>query len=87
MESDPSIVPPEGYYQPVRGFGKLWREELRSALGWALAPERSYTAQYQEADVPWSPREADALIYLSTVDNRAVLIHCVRLNLYWQDVP
>jgi len=45
-ESDPNIVPPPGYYQPVRGFGKLWREgshwdgtSIRDLLGWAIEPE------------------------------------------------
>ncbi|MBN1310224.1 MAG: hypothetical protein JXB30_02315 [Anaerolineae bacterium] len=45
-ESDPSITPPDGYYQPVRGFGQLWRTgedyngTIRDRLGWALEPER-----------------------------------------------
>ena len=36
-------LPPPGKYAPVRGFGKLWRQnpELRQALGWATAPERA----------------------------------------------
>ena len=35
---DPNIAPPEGLLQPIRGFGKLWRNnsELRSDVGWAL---------------------------------------------------
>jgi len=39
--SDPAIVPPPGYYQPVRGFGKLWRENpaVRERLGWATEAE------------------------------------------------
>ena len=50
-ESDPSIVPPPGYYQPVRGFGIKWRTTsipqgativaLRERLGWALDEEFS----------------------------------------------
>jgi hypothetical protein len=52
-ESDPAIVPPEGLHQPVRGFGKLWREELRDMLGWAVAPEQHYTGAFQEG---WSPQ-------------------------------
>ncbi|MBK9713968.1 MAG: hypothetical protein IPO81_22095 [Kouleothrix sp.] len=34
-------TPPAGLYEPIRGFGKLWREQpdVRSALGWATAPE------------------------------------------------
>jgi hypothetical protein len=40
-ESDPDIVPPGGLYQPVRGFGLVWRThpEVRERLGWATAPE------------------------------------------------
>jgi photosystem II stability/assembly factor-like uncharacterized protein len=40
-ESDPALMPPQGLYQPRRGFGLLWRGEdgLRQALGWALANE------------------------------------------------
>lgn len=47
--SDPAIVPPEGHLQPVRGFGKVWRErpEVRGKLGWATAPEQSYEAAWQ----------------------------------------
>ena len=51
-DSDPSLVPPEGLYQPVRGFGLVWRGltplgDLRGALGWATEPEREYTFKYQ----------------------------------------
>ncbi len=55
-ESDPALTPPAGLFQPVRGFGKVWRGELvpgqtvRDALGWALAPEQPYTGMYQR---PW----------------------------------
>lgn len=47
-ESDPAIVPPAGFYQPVRGFGMFWRDAYfnpagaaRDRLGWALEPEWS----------------------------------------------
>lgn len=48
-ESDPSIVPPDGMIQPVRGFGKLWREvpNLREELGWAVTAEFGYLSDYQ----------------------------------------
>ncbi|UCC61641.1 MAG: hypothetical protein JSV36_12635, partial [Anaerolineae bacterium] len=42
---DPSLSPPKGFWQPVRGFGKVWRTMLggpEAATGWALEPERSY---------------------------------------------
>jgi hypothetical protein len=49
MESDPAIVPPAGLYQPVRGFGKIWRTVpgIRETLGWALSPESSFQGAYQ----------------------------------------
>lgn len=48
-ETDPSLVPPDGRYQPERGFGKLWRESgnLRQELGWGVTPEFGYISQYE----------------------------------------
>ena len=48
-ESDPQIVPPEGRYQPIRGFGKLWREnpEVRKIMGWAVELEQGHTTRYE----------------------------------------
>jgi hypothetical protein len=47
---DPTINVPSGYYQPVRGFGKVWRERegVRAALGWDLAEETGFVAIIQE---------------------------------------
>jgi hypothetical protein len=47
-EVDPSLIPPEGMYQPRRGFGLLWRThlELRDGLGWAITPEFELTSSY-----------------------------------------
>lgn len=49
--SDPSLTPPPGLSQPVRGFGKIWRTKLtdaqRTALGWATGTELPYSADYQ----------------------------------------
>ncbi len=47
-EIDPDLVPPEGMFQPRRGFGKLWRThpDLRERLGWALTPEFELTSPY-----------------------------------------
>ncbi len=46
---DPNIVAPEGLLQPIRGFGKLWRNnsELRSDVGWAQEREFGYIAEYR----------------------------------------
>ncbi len=49
-ESDPNFSPPPGRMQPLRGFGKVWREnaDVREQLGWALAKESGGSAQVQE---------------------------------------
>jgi hypothetical protein len=54
-EWDVSIIPPAGYYQPKRGFGKVWREQLvqpgllvRDKLSWATNEERGLSASWQE---------------------------------------
>lgn len=49
-ESDPAIVPPAGLHQPVRGFGKLWRENpsVRDRLGWATTPEQGFDTEWQQ---------------------------------------
>jgi hypothetical protein len=52
LESDPTIIPPEGKQQPIRGFGKVWREndDIRLSLGWATAGETGFdtwTQSYQ----------------------------------------
>lgn len=55
-EDDPTISPPDGFYQPKRGFGMVWRgeiadetydEQVRGLLGWATGPEYAYEAYYQ----------------------------------------
>jgi len=48
-ESDPSIVAPDGLHQPIRGFGKIWRDnpEIREALGWGLDPEFGHLTRYR----------------------------------------
>ena len=48
VEYDPQLEPPENRHQPVRGFGKLWREnlEVRQKIGWALELERGHTSRY-----------------------------------------
>jgi hypothetical protein len=45
-EPDPAMAPPDGLHQPVRGFGKVWREQLggsQAPIGWATAPEEGLT--------------------------------------------
>lgn len=47
--SDPAIIPPSGLYQPVRGFGKVWRENssVRTKLGWATTQEKAFDSLWQ----------------------------------------
>jgi hypothetical protein len=43
-DRDPTLIPPDGLYQPMRGFGKVWREALggpEAWIGWATAREQS----------------------------------------------
>jgi hypothetical protein len=52
-EPDPAISPPEGFFQPERGFALFWRglaagsEWVRPALGWATAPETAFSGLWQ----------------------------------------
>jgi hypothetical protein len=52
-QPDPALVPPNGLFQPERGFAKFWRgmvpgyQWVREALGWATRPEEGYSAFYQ----------------------------------------
>jgi hypothetical protein len=50
QENDPALVAPVGLYQPVRGFGKVWREnpQVKDQLGWALGRELGYESAFQE---------------------------------------
>ncbi len=47
-EYDPQLVAPQDLHQPIRGFGKLWREnlEVRQKVGWALGLEQGHTSRY-----------------------------------------
>lgn len=55
------LTPPPGRYEPVRGFGKVWREgtgaRVRERLGWATAPEKGGPGAYQKferGEMYWS---------------------------------
>ena len=64
-EADPplaAMAPPEGRFAPVRGVGKLWREDsnVRAALDWGIEPERGYAGQVQDFEkgvMLWSDRK------------------------------
>jgi hypothetical protein len=48
-DRDPTLVPPPRLYQPVRGFGLVWRQypEVRSRLGWAIDEETGFSTTVQ----------------------------------------
>ena len=48
---DGGLTPPPGLLEPVRGFGKIWREKLggpEAAIGWAVEEERGADRQIQD---------------------------------------
>lgn len=67
---DPSLAPPAGLSQPIRGFGKVWRTqtEVRQKLGWATAPEQGFTGMWQ-----WRSQESiPRIAYVRLADGRVV---------------
>jgi hypothetical protein len=53
-ESDPNLVPPTGKFQPIRGFGLVWRDDeyqplvrVRDRLGWAIDEEELFSGAFQ----------------------------------------
>jgi len=53
-ESDPALVPPTGKFQPIRGFGLVWRDDenqpvirVRDRLGWAIDEEEPFQGALQ----------------------------------------
>jgi len=69
-ESDPDLIPPEGLQQPIRGFGKLWRENanIQADLGWALSAEVGFTGAWQ----PESSESLGSYAYIQTVDGQVL---------------
>ncbi|MGQ0600428.1 MAG: hypothetical protein ACT4QE_01880 [Anaerolineales bacterium] len=75
-ESDPDIIPPAGFYQPVRGFGLAWRtgyvspmQVVRDRLGWALGEEFAVSNAAHQCDTKAKYatcyiRRPDGLIYV-----------------------
>ena len=53
-EDDPTLTPPAGLYQPVWGFGLIWREEtgVRDRLGWAIDVEVAFNTHLQRTSRP-----------------------------------
>lgn len=70
-EGDPEsagLTPPEGLLEPIRGFGRLWREELGgpdAPIGWALASEQGCVGAMQPFEhgvMLWNPLSRTAFV-------------------------
>ena len=72
-ESDPFIVPPPDLQQPIRGFGKLWREnnEVRERLGWAVEAELGFPGAWQ----PELRESIPSVAYLLTYNGRVLHLY------------
>ena len=68
LVSDLAIIPPAERFQPIRGFGKLWREHpnVREQLGWALGPELAFDSMMQQA----ARTDNAPLIFLATFNGQ-----------------
>jgi hypothetical protein len=66
-EQDAPLEPPEGLFQPIRGFGKVWRESewVRDNLGWATQAEYGHEVTFQ----PGAYESLQELSYLSLPDS------------------
>lgn len=66
-ENPVSTTPSAGHLRPVMGFGRVWGNfaSIRSALGWATAPELSYIMSYSAA--------SSGLFYFTLPDGRAAV--------------
>jgi LysM repeat protein len=75
-------VPP-GLYEPVSGFGLLWRgdvegvEALRTQLGWATQPEYGYQTTYQCEAYP-NTTAASPACYLRSPDGQVIFMYYLR---------
>lgn len=65
-ERDETIQPPPNLFQPIRGFGLVWRENprTRERLGWAIQPELGYDGYVQITGLT----DSDRVTYLRTRD-------------------
>jgi hypothetical protein len=64
------LASPTGRLEPIRGFGKVWRDELGgpdSPVGWALVPEQGYVGEVQFFEhglMLWNPLDGTTYVLL-----------------------
>lgn len=65
------LAAPEGLQEPIRGFGKVWREMpgVRDRLGWATSGERGdaggYSLALQGGEMIYAPQSGQTYIMLA----------------------
>jgi len=87
-DTSSGVIPPEGLYAPVSGFGLLWRGDVagiaaragdstgyREALGWALVPEFTYDAILQCDDALPSGGRSWQTCYLKGPGDEIIVLH------------
>jgi hypothetical protein len=85
-EIDPALIPPEGMYQPRRGFGKLWRTlpQIKDALGWALTPEFELTSRYTY--IAGGHVDADGLFIVGPGEHRLTTLYGQSISFFERDL-
>jgi hypothetical protein len=77
--SDSNLTPPPGLFQPIRGFGYVWRtnQTFRDRLGWALSEEQAFEARWQdfERGVMLTTHSGQVIALLPTDTTGATGIH------------
>lgn len=73
QDTDPTPQPtkaPAGLLEPVRGFGKVWRNnpEIRQQLGWAIEQEWNITAAWQTYERGYALWTSDKVIRFMYAD-------------------
>jgi hypothetical protein len=70
-DHDPTLTPPAGLQQPIRGFGLVWRQtpQVRQRLGWAIEEEKGFNTIIQR-----TARYKDEKIYLRAHDGNVWLL-------------
>jgi hypothetical protein len=78
-------VPPPGLYQPIRGFGKLWRThpEVRDRLGWATAPEQGFYTQWQQMP----PITLGVPEYVRRINGKVIEYGAAQRRGSWRELP
>jgi hypothetical protein len=65
----PTVVAPSGRFTPVTSFGLLWEQQpdVRSQVGWATAPQQTFTTgaqeQFAHGQMVWTPNQVIEVLY------------------------